>query len=106
VHHPPGDADEVARPALNALGAAAGAELQSQAALGLEDVGVVARVDVPAGPCAGVGSGPAGPDVVVGERLATVHTGCLGSGTVERLRSDQDRSVHGALPSQRYKSLC
>jgi hypothetical protein len=93
VDHALGDDDEVAWAALDALGAA-GAELQSQAALGLEDVGVVARVDVPAGPRAAFGSGPAGPDVVVGERLAAVHTGCLGGGTVKRIRSDQDGSVH------------
>jgi hypothetical protein len=100
VHHAPGDAYEVARSALDALDAS-GTELQSQAALRLEHVGVVARVDVPAGPCAGFGSGPAGPDVVVGEGLATVHPGRLGSGTAERIRSDQGGSVHGALPSDR-----
>jgi hypothetical protein len=100
VHHAPGDADEVARPALDAL-AAAGAELESEAALGLEHIGVVAWVDVPAGPYAGFGSGPAGPDVVVGECLATVYPGRLGSGTMKRIRSDQGGSVHGALPSRR-----
>ena len=66
-----------------------------QAPLGLEHIGVVARVDVPAGPGAGVGSGPAGPDVVVGERLATVHPGRLGSRTMKPIGSDQDGSVHG-----------
>jgi hypothetical protein len=50
---------------------------------------------------ASFGSGPAGPDVVVGERLATVDTGRLGSGTVQRIRSDQDGSVHDGLPSDR-----
>ena len=95
MHHALGDAHEVARPTLDALGAA-GAELQSEAALGLEDVGVVARVDVPAGSRAAFGPGPTGPDVVVGERLATVHTGRLASGTVKRIRSDQDGSVHGS----------
>ena len=98
VHHAPGDEHEVARPALHALGAT-GAEFQSEAALGLEHIGVVARVHVPAGPCAGFGSGPAGPDVVVGKRLAAVHPGRLGSGAVKRIRSDQGGSVHGGLPS-------
>ena len=90
---PFGDEDEVARAALDAL-AVAGAELQSQAPLGLEHIGVVARVDVPAGPGAGFGSGPAGPDVVVGEGLAAVHPGRLGGGTVKGIRSDQGGSVH------------
>ena len=98
VDHALGDEDEVARSALDALGAA-GAEFQSEAALGLEHIGVVARVHVPAGPCAGFGSGPASPDVVVGKRLAAVHPGRLGSGTVKRIRSDQGGSVHGGLPS-------
>src|SRR5215213_3285544 len=100
VDHALGDEDEVARPALDAL-AAAGAELQPEAPLGLEHIGVVARVDMPAGPGAGVGSGSAGPDVVVGERLATIHPGGLGSRAVQRIRSDQDGSVHGGLPSDR-----
>src|SRR5215218_8480121 len=50
VDHALGDEHEVARSALDALGAA-GAELQSKAPLGLEHigvVGVVARVDMPA----------------------------------------------------------
>jgi hypothetical protein len=55
VDHALGDEEEVARSALDALGAA-GAELQSLAPLGLEHIGVVARVDVPAGPGAGFGS--------------------------------------------------
>jgi hypothetical protein len=42
---------------------------------------------------ASFGSGPAGPDVVVGEGLATVHPGCLGSGTAECIGSDQGRSM-------------
>ena len=50
--------DEVARPALDTLGAA-GAEFQSEAALGLEHIGVVARVHVPAGPPIAFDSGPA-----------------------------------------------
>ena len=100
MDHTLGDADEVARPALDTL-AAAGAEFQSEASLGLEHIGVVAWVDMPAGPGAGFGSGPAGPDVVVGERLATVHPGRLGSGTVKGVRSDQGGSVHGGLPSDR-----
>jgi hypothetical protein len=103
VDHALGDEDEVARPALDAL-ATAGAELQSEAPLGLEDVGVVARVDMPAGPGAAVGSGPAGPDVVVGEGLATVHPGRLGSRTVKGIRSDQGGSVHGGLPSDRERA--
>jgi len=39
---------------------------------------------------ASFGSGPAGPDVVVGEGLATVHPGRLGSGAVKRIRSDRE----------------
>src|SRR5215213_2795026 len=104
VDHVLGDEDEVARTALDALGATR-AELQPEAALGLEHVCVVAWVDVPAGPGSGFGSGPAGPDMVVGECLATVHTGRLGSGTVERIRSDQGGSVHGAVPSERRSRL-
>ena len=89
--------DEVARSALDALGTS-GAELESEAALGLEHIGVVRRVDVPAGPCGAFGSGPAGPDAVVGERLAAVHPGRLGGGTVKGIGSDQGGSVHGAMP--------
>src|SRR5215213_10660643 len=107
VDHALGDEDEVARPALDTL-AAAWAKFQPQAPLGLEHIGVVARVDMPAGPGAGVGSGPTGPDVVVGERLATVHPGRLGSRAVQRIRSDQDGSVHGgpAFRSGMRSSLC